>query len=127
MAENKTIKKLHWKAILEHFLEHGNCFRSVLQTGWLTYKDSGVDISAGDSIVYEIKPAVETTTRKEVMGTLGGFGALFDIKASSYTDPILVSGTDGVGTKLKVSSCCILFDTGLWFWFDRQLWLIHNG
>jgi len=69
----------------------------------LTYKDSGVDIDAGDALIEEIKPLAKSTDRRGVMGGLGGFGGLFDLKAAGFKDPILVSGTDGVGTKLKVA------------------------
>jgi phosphoribosylformylglycinamidine cyclo-ligase len=71
------------------------------------YKDAGVDIDAGDELVERIKPAVKNTFRSGVMGGLGGFGAFFDPKASGYTDPLLVSSTDGVGTKIKIA-----IDTG---------------
>src|SRR5499427_9887617 len=68
----------------------------------LTYRDAGVDIDAGDELVERIKPHVKRTFRPEVIGDLGGFGGLFAVP-KGYTDPVLVSGTDGVGTKLKVA------------------------
>lgn len=69
----------------------------------VTYRDAGVDIEAGDALVDAIKPLAKATNRAGVMGGLGGFGALFDLKAAGFTDPVLVSTTDGVGTKLKIA------------------------
>jgi phosphoribosylformylglycinamidine cyclo-ligase len=67
------------------------------------YKAAGVDIDAGEALVGQIKPLASSTNRLGVMGGLGGFGALFDVKAAGYQDPVLVSSTDGVGTKLKIA------------------------
>ena len=69
----------------------------------LSYRDAGVDIDAGNSLVERIKPIVSKTQRPEVIGGLGGFGALFEIPLDRYKKPVLVSGTDGVGTKLKLA------------------------
>ena len=68
----------------------------------LTYRAAGVDIDAGNALVERIKPLVRRTARPEVMGGLGGFGGLFDLSAR-WREPVLVSGTDGVGTKLKLA------------------------
>jgi phosphoribosylformylglycinamidine cyclo-ligase len=68
----------------------------------LTYRDAGVDIDAGDALVERIKPAAKRTMRPEVLAGIGGFGALFQI-SKKYREPVLVSGTDGVGTKLKLA------------------------
>jgi phosphoribosylformylglycinamidine cyclo-ligase len=68
-----------------------------------TYRDAGVDIEAADSFIEAIMPAAGTTDRPGTMGSLGGFGALFDLKAAGFRDPVLVSSTDGVGTKLMVA------------------------
>ena len=73
----------------------------------LTYADAGVDIDVGNALVERIKPAAKRTNRAGVMSGLGGFGALFDLKAAGYSDPVLVAATDGVGTKLKIA-----IDTG---------------
>ncbi len=69
----------------------------------LTYSAAGVDIERGEALVEHIKPAARATHRSGVMGGLGGFGGLFDLAATGYRDPILVSGTDGVGTKLLLA------------------------
>ena len=73
----------------------------------VTYADAGVDIDAGNALVERIKPAAARTRRPGVMAGLGGFGALFDLKAAGYDDPVLVAATDGVGTKLRIA-----IDTG---------------
>ena len=69
----------------------------------MTYAEAGVDIEAGDALVDRIKPLARSTDRTGTMGGLGGFGALFDLKAAGFTDPVLVSSTDGVGTKLRLA------------------------
>ena len=69
----------------------------------LTYKDAGVDIDAGNALVERIKPLVARTSRSEVLTGLGGFGGLFALAPGKYEEPVLVSGTDGVGTKLKLA------------------------
>jgi phosphoribosylformylglycinamidine cyclo-ligase len=73
----------------------------------MTYRTAGVDIEAGDALVERIKPFARTTTRSGVLGGIGGFGALFDPRAAGFRDPVLVSSTDGVGTKLRIA-----IDTG---------------
>jgi phosphoribosylformylglycinamidine cyclo-ligase len=69
----------------------------------LSYRDAGVDIDSGNLLVERIKPIAKKTMRNGVLGGLGGFGALFEIPIDRYKQPILVSGTDGVGTKLKLA------------------------
>jgi phosphoribosylformylglycinamidine cyclo-ligase len=78
----------------------------MTQSG-LTYRDAGVDIDAGDELVERIKPVVKRTLRKEVLAGIGGFGALVEVPIDRYRKPVLVSGTDGVGTKLRLA-----IDTG---------------
>ena len=77
----------------------------------LSYRDAGVDIDAGDALVEAIKPFAKRTMREGVLGGIGGFGALFEI-SKKYREPVLVSGTDGVGTKLKLA-----------FHIQRAIWL----
>jgi phosphoribosylformylglycinamidine cyclo-ligase len=74
-----------------------------LSSDSVTYKDAGVDIDSGNRFVKLIKPLVKATYRPEVMADLGGFGGLFSLNTSKYNNPVLVSGTDGVGTKLRVA------------------------
>lgn len=69
----------------------------------LTYRDAGVDIDAGDALVEAIKPIAARTSRPGVLAGIGGFGALFEIPPGRYREPVLVAGTDGVGTKLKLA------------------------
>jgi len=69
----------------------------------LSYKDAGVDIDAGNALVERIKPAVRSTLRDGVLGGIGGFGGLFELDMQRYRRPVLVAGTDGVGTKLKLA------------------------
>lgn len=85
-----------------------NVFRRALrpatgETKGLTYADAGVSIHGGNSLVQRIKPSVRRTQRTGSNAEIGGFGGVFDLKATGYQDPVLVSGTDGVGTKLRVA------------------------
>ena len=82
----------------------------------LTYKDSGVDIDAGEELVARIAPAARATRRPGADADLGGFGGLFDLKAAGFKDPVLVAGTDGVGTKLKIA-----IDTGIFTGIGQDL------
>jgi phosphoribosylformylglycinamidine cyclo-ligase len=76
----------------------------------MSYKDAGVDIDAGDALVERIKPLAKKTMREGVMAGIGGFGALFEVP-KRYKEPVLVSGTDGVGTKLKLAFEWNMHDT----------------
>jgi len=67
----------------------------------LTYRDAGVDIDSGNALIDRIKPLAAATRRDGVLGSLGGFGSLFELPVGKYRQPVLVSGTDGVGTKLR--------------------------
>ena len=77
----------------------------------LTYKDSGVDITKGNQLIERIKPIAKSTFRPGVLAGLGGFGAMFEIPLDKYKNPVLISGTDGVGTKLKVAELLNKHDT----------------
>ena len=77
----------------------------------LTYKHAGVDIDAGNKLVELIKPAIKSTHRQGVLSNIGGFGGLFAIESQDYKQPILVSGTDGVGTKLRIAQQLKLHST----------------
>lgn len=77
----------------------------------ITYKDAGVDIDAGNTFVKMIKPFVRATSRPEVISDIGGFGGLFSLNTNKYKNPVLVSGTDGVGTKLKIAMLADRHDT----------------
>jgi len=82
-----------------------------MSTKPLTYKDAGVDIDAGNALVDRIKPLVSKTMRPEVLAGLGGFGGLFALPPGQYREPVLVSGTDGVGTKLKLAQALACHDS----------------
>lgn len=77
----------------------------------LTYQDAGVDINKGNDLIEKIKPIAKSTTRKGVLAGLGGFGAMFELPINKYKNPVLISGTDGVGTKLKVAEMLNKHDT----------------
>jgi len=77
----------------------------------VTYRDAGVDIDEGDRLVSLIRPMVRATHRKEVLGEIGSFAGFFRFPSRKYRDPVLVSGTDGVGTKVKVAAMAGKLDT----------------
>ena len=76
-----------------------------------TYLEAGVDLGAADSVIERISKLTKSTNRPGVLGTLGGFAGCFSIDVHSYTEPVLVSSTDGVGTKLRVADATSSFDT----------------
>lgn len=80
-------------------------------TGGLTYADAGVDIAAGNELVNQIKPLVARTNRTGVLGSIGGFGGLFELPVDRYKQPVMVSGADGVGTKLRLAIELGIHDT----------------
>ncbi|CAC9444712.1 Phosphoribosylformylglycinamidine cyclo-ligase (EC 6.3.3.1) [uncultured Gammaproteobacteria bacterium] len=77
----------------------------------LTYQDAGVDINKGNDLIEQIKPIANSTSREGVLAGLGGFGAMFELPINKYKNPVLISGTDGVGTKLKVAEMLGKHDT----------------
>src|SRR5262249_39684406 len=87
------------------------CFRKTGTRLGTSYKDAGVDIEAGDALVERIKPLAAKTRRPELLSGVGGFGGLFALPPGRYKEPVLVSGTDGVGTKLKVAFALDQHDT----------------
>jgi phosphoribosylformylglycinamidine cyclo-ligase len=89
-----------WARIAPFFFSSDDA--PVTSTPSLSYRDAGVDIDAGDSLVERIKPHAKRTLRPEVLGGIGGFGALMELP-KNYREPVLISGTDGVGTKLKLA------------------------
>lgn len=89
--------------ILRRDIGHRALNSAVAKAGGLTYAGAGVDVDAGNALVEAIKPAAKSTRRAGCDASLGGFGGVFDLKACGFQDPVLVSGTDGVGTKLRVA------------------------
>ena len=77
----------------------------------MTYRSAGVDIDAGNALVHALKPLARSTARRGADADLGGFGGLFDLRASGFKDPILIAATDGVGTKLKLAFATSIHDT----------------
>ncbi|KAG8889351.1 hypothetical protein FRB98_004635 [Tulasnella sp. 332] len=96
---------------LRRDIAHRALSQSSSQKTSLTYASAGVSVDAGNALVEAIKPAVKSTQRPGADGEIGGFGGCFDLKAAGFSDPLLVSGTDGVGTKLRVAIECGKHDT----------------
>ncbi|XP_039344197.1 trifunctional purine biosynthetic protein adenosine-3 [Mauremys reevesii] len=108
---NKGVAAIHFKGAIYRQDIGYRAIAFLSNSRGLTYKNSGVDIAAGNTLVQKIKPLAAATSRPGCNAELGGFAGLFDLKAAGYKDPILVSGTDGVGTKLKVAQMCKKHDT----------------
>ncbi|NXX17420.1 PUR2 protein, partial [Podargus strigoides] len=108
---NKGIAAIHFKGAIYRKDIGYRAIAFLRQSRGLTYKNSGVDIAAGNTLVQKIKPLAAATSRSGCNAELGGFAGLFDLKAAGYKDPVLVSGTDGVGTKLKIAQVCKRHDT----------------
>ncbi len=108
LQEQDALHRIHTlakEATISSFPENGQ------QENGLSYRDAGVDIDAGDALVQAIKPLARSTVRPGADTELGGFGGLFDLRAAGFQDPILVSATDGVGTKLKIAIETDIHDT----------------
>lgn len=103
MLQARCQVRENWVVLRELFLNITRRLAQVNASRNERYKEAGVDIDAGNALVERIKPMAKATTRAGVLGGLGGFGALFDLKAAGFKDPLLVSTTDGVGTKLKLA------------------------
>uniref|UniRef100_A0A803YD80 Trifunctional purine biosynthetic protein adenosine-3 n=1 Tax=Meleagris gallopavo TaxID=9103 RepID=A0A803YD80_MELGA len=108
---NKGVAAINFKGAIYRKDIGYRAIAFLSQSRGLTYKNSGVDIAAGNILVQKIKPLAAATSRSGCNAELGGFAGLFDLKAAGYKDPILVSGTDGVGTKLKIAQACKKHDT----------------
>ncbi|NXC16459.1 PUR2 protein, partial [Corythaeola cristata] len=108
---NKGVAAIHFKGAIYRKDIGYRAIAFLRQSRGLTYKNSGVDIAAGNTLVQKIKPLAAATSRSGCNAELGGFAGLFDLRAAGYEGPILVSGTDGVGTKLKIAQVCKKHDT----------------
>ncbi|XP_069744901.1 trifunctional purine biosynthetic protein adenosine-3 isoform X2 [Narcine bancroftii] len=108
---NKGVEMIQFQdAVYRKDIAH-QAIAFVKRSRGLTYKESGVDIAAGNALVHSIKPLAVATSRPGCNAELGGFAGTFDLKAAGYSDPILVSGTDGVGTKLQIAQMCNKHDS----------------
>lgn len=110
MGRRRTAARFNKMSILERFRHMSSDKPATSPAKPMTYRDAGVDIDAGDALVDRIKPLAKRTMRPEVLAGIGGFGALFEVP-KKFKDPVLVSGTDGVGTKLKLAFALNRHDT----------------
>ncbi|KAI8929459.1 phosphoribosylglycinamide synthetase [Entophlyctis helioformis] len=112
-SANAAIRKIQFEG-MEFRTDIGHRAIKLLETrtkAGTTYADAGVSIDSGNLLVEKIKPHVKATRRSGADADLGGFGGVFDLKAAGYRDPVLISGTDGVGTKLKIAQAIRKHDT----------------
>lgn len=112
-VESVQFDKMVFRKDIAHraFSAASSSSSSKAQEQGLTYASAGVSIDAGNELVEQIKTVVKSTARVGSDSVIGGFGGLFDLKAAGFKDPILVSGTDGVGTKLKIAQSTGIHDT----------------